>query len=427
MIKLFVRLLGYSTVMIAGFVAVANAEIPQYSEDDHIGVATCASGVCHGSVRARDATSVLQNEYVVWSRMDRHRIAYQTLLTPESKRIAKNLDIGNAHEAKICLDCHADNVAMENRGEKFQIEDGVGCEACHGGAERYVSSHVDVDSNHMANIDAGLYPTDEPRARAELCLSCHLGNGDKMATHDIMGAGHPRISFELDTFGVLQPPHYVVDDDYKAEKWHGSNVEVWAIGQVAAAKQTLSLLDARLKDGGLFPEVALFDCHACHHSMSEKRWIEQDRSGLPPGAVRLNDANFVIVLAIAEVVGDGSETALRKELRNLHIAVNKNGNYSANIQALTATLNKIDAKLLSVNISDSSQQLTEAIVRSTIAGNLTDYVIAEQAIMAIDMLLEHRGVRDDYSQWLEQVYNTLQDEDNFSSDAYIDSMRRFGA
>jgi hypothetical protein len=67
------------------------------------------------------------------------------------------------------------------------------------------------------------------------------------------------------------------------------------------------------------------------------------------------------------------------------------------------------------------------MIRGTIAGNLTDYVVAEQAIMAIDMLLEYRGVREDYSQWLDQVYSTLQDEDNFSPEAYIDSMRRFGA
>ena len=73
-----------------------------------------------------------------------------------------------------------------------------------------------------------------------------------------------RISFELDTFGALQPPHYVVDDDYKAEKWHGSQIDLWAIGQVTAAKQTLALIDDRLEQGGLFPEIALFDCHACH-------------------------------------------------------------------------------------------------------------------------------------------------------------------
>jgi len=272
-----------------------------------------------------------------------------------------------------------------------------------------------------------LYPTDQPRERAELCLSCHLGTGEKMATHDIMGAGHPRVSFELDTFGALQPPHYVVDDDYKAEKWHGSNIDVWAIGQVTAAKQTLALIDERLNQGGLFPEIALFDCHACHHSMSEKRWTASERSGLPPGSVRLNDANFVIVLALAEVMGEGSDVALRNEVKKLHLAVNKNGDYSSSIAALTTTLNQIDSKLSSVDLSSSAQPLIEAMIRNTIAGNLTDYVVAEQAIMAIDMLLEYRGVREEYSLWLDQVYSTLQDEDNFSADDYIDSMRLFGA
>ena len=174
----------------------ALADVPQYSEEQHLGVASCASGVCHGSVRGRTATPVNQNEYVIWSRRDRHRIAYNTLLTDESKQIASKLGLKNAHEADMCLDCHADNVPEEKRGERFQITDGVGCESCHGGAERFISTHVDPDTGRAENIEAGLYPTDDPRARAKLCLSCHLGTSEKMASHDIMGAGHPRISFE---------------------------------------------------------------------------------------------------------------------------------------------------------------------------------------------------------------------------------------
>ena len=66
-----------------------------------------------------------------------------------------------------------------------------------------------------------------------------------MANHNIMGAGHPRISFELDTFSWLQPAHYNLDEDYRAEKWAGSSLELWTIGQVEAARQTLGLI----KDG----------------------------------------------------------------------------------------------------------------------------------------------------------------------------------
>jgi hypothetical protein len=60
-----------------------------------------------------------------------------------------------------------------------------------------------------------MYPTEQPEVRAKLCLSCHFGTEDKFATHRIMGAGHPRISFELDTFTEIQPAHFRVDEDYK--------------------------------------------------------------------------------------------------------------------------------------------------------------------------------------------------------------------
>ena len=73
------------------FVSAVQAEtLPQHAEDVHLGVATCASSMCHGSVRPRSSTSVLQNEYVVWSRLDSHRNAYNILLSEESRWIATN-------------------------------------------------------------------------------------------------------------------------------------------------------------------------------------------------------------------------------------------------------------------------------------------------------------------------------------------------
>ena len=116
MIRIRTYLLCLSVVCLSWMRGVEAEQLPQYAPQDHLGVATCASGVCHGSVRAREATAVSQNEYVIWSRRDRHRAAYNTLLTDQSKSIAKNLGLKNAHEADMCLDCHADNVAVENRG-----------------------------------------------------------------------------------------------------------------------------------------------------------------------------------------------------------------------------------------------------------------------------------------------------------------------
>src|SRR5438105_1641438 len=87
-----------------------------------------------------------------------------------------------------------------------------------------------------------LYPTNEPVAEAKLCLSCHFGNADKFVTHRMMGAGHPRMSFELDTFSQTQPPHFVVDADWYERKGVYDGVRVWAVGQALAAAELIDVL-----------------------------------------------------------------------------------------------------------------------------------------------------------------------------------------
>ena len=164
---------------------------------------------------------VQQNEFIIWHREDKHAKAYTVLFNDASKRMARNLGIKAAHTDKLCLDCHADNIPAEHRGKRFQIDDGVGCETCHGGGERYLGPHVSGTRTHAENVKLGLYPAEEPEARATLCLSCHLGTKDKLATHRIMGAGHPRISFELDTFTHIQPMHFKLDKDYRSGKATG--------------------------------------------------------------------------------------------------------------------------------------------------------------------------------------------------------------
>ncbi len=282
---------GRSALLVVLAITWSSSAMP--ASPKHLGVASCASSVCHGSVKARSVTRIPQNEYVIWSRHDRHRNAYKTLLTPASRRIAANLGLANAHEADVCLDCHADNVPPAQRGERFQINDGVTCEACHGGAGAYIDSHTQKHLSHADRVESGLLPIDDIDVRAALCFSCHLGNADKSADHRIMGAGHPRLSFELDTFSVLQPAHYVVDEDYLAEKWAGDHLVTWVQGQISAARHTLSQIEGTvLRKDAVFPELSMFDCHACHHSLDDIRWQQQSRIMLPPGTIRLNDVGF---------------------------------------------------------------------------------------------------------------------------------------
>ena len=105
----------------------------------------------------------------------------------------------------------------ERRGPQFQLSDGVGCEACHGGAEPWLGTHLS-GADHKANLAAGMYPTDQPLARGMRCLSCHLGDDKKFVAHKIMGAGHPPMPFELDTYTAIEPAHFVVNDSYVERK-----------------------------------------------------------------------------------------------------------------------------------------------------------------------------------------------------------------
>ena len=180
-------------LVLAHSVQAAPTALPNVAPDQTIGTINCASSTCHGSIAPWNESNVLQNEYTTWSRLDRHSKSYSVLLNKQSQRIAKNLGLPQAaHESKICLDCHSHNPEAKSRGPRHVVADGVGCEACHGPAGKWVTSHTVANVPHAENVANGLYPTDRPVEQAKLCLSCHFGNEDRFVTHRIMGAGHPR-------------------------------------------------------------------------------------------------------------------------------------------------------------------------------------------------------------------------------------------
>lgn len=373
----------------------AGAELPDKAGNRHLGVATCATSQCHGSAVARDGSNVMQNEYVTWTQNDPHSKAYQVLMNDRSKAIAARLGLSSAHTAIVCLDCHADNVSSSLRGERFQISDGVGCEACHGGAENWLSSHYNAPAvSHADNVAAGLYPTEKVTERAHLCLSCHLGNRDKFATHRIMAAGHPRLSFELDTFTELwrtagRQPHYRVDADYRDRKEGASHSYTWAAGLLEEGRQRLALIiDGRILGDGMFPELALYDCHACHRSMKTVQWRRLPRHGnAGPGTPFINDGTFVMILALARSISSADADSLEQSLTALH----ESGSASVGeVQRAARDLDSIFARIQG-NVTPRAIQNRERDVLSKILdagadGQFLDYVSAEQAFMAIQML-----------------------------------------
>jgi hypothetical protein len=284
----------------------------------HIGVATCAGSNCHGATQRPRNSYVPGNEYLIWSKQDKHRNAYTVLLQDRAIKMARALGLPDAANQKLCLDCHADNVASDRRGVQFQLSDGVGCEACHGGASRWLGIHIS-GATHAQNVAAGLYPTEQPVARAEKCLGCHYGDETRFADHRLYGAGHPRLAFELDTYTAIEPAHFVVDQSYIERKGRITDVQVWAVGQaIALVKQMDAVLDPKHAPKGFWPEFAFFDCQSCHHEYGQ--YARPTTSGLGPGTVKFNDANAVMFKVAASRVAPGTASTLSQNMLALHKA-----------------------------------------------------------------------------------------------------------
>ena len=129
--------------VLAGRAAMAAPE-PAAARGVHEGVASCADSSCH-SRQVDSGVTVRQNELITWqdpsSPAGVHSRAWRVLTQPRAQAIARKMGIGPAESAKECLGCHADPAPANLRGAKFRLDDGVGCEACHGGSSGWLASH----------------------------------------------------------------------------------------------------------------------------------------------------------------------------------------------------------------------------------------------------------------------------------------------
>lgn len=414
----------------------ADSPLPMVDKESHMGVFSCSGSTCHGAVQAWPNSNVLQNEYVTWQRRDKHAKAYEVLLTERSRQMARNLGLRDAHTAGACLDCHADNVSADRRHNTFQITDGVTCEACHGGAGRWIGTHISAAATHANNIENGLFPTSDPVARAKLCLSCHMGDSTRRMTHRIMAAGHPRLSFELDTFTDIQPAHFRVDDDYRKRKPTYSGVQVWAVGQVLAINTLLdTLIDPKRGRDGLFPELVVFDCHGCHRPMSGMKWEPRSTTGVGPGLVRFNDSNILMLQIIARQV----DPALADRLRDGMIALHKATEVGADAMVERArAVRQVTGRMVE-QFSQRRfgradyQALLAGVTAFGLKGEFVDYPGAEQATMALGVIINamkaegviNNDVFNGLDRALKDVYATVDKDEAYNHKAFKTTLSTF--
>lgn len=393
--------------------------------DKHMGVATCASSVCHGSSTERSGANIFHSEYVIWGQRDPHAGAYNTLLNSDSKEIAAKLGVGPAHEEKVCLACHSDYVPTEQRGPRFQLSDGVGCEACHGGSQRWLSSHTEKGATHEDNIARGLTLLQDADVRASVCVACHVGDSERLAGHDIMGAGHPRLQFELATYSRLWPSHHRDDDAYRARKQSPQSLQLWVAGQLRSARNVLEgLRGQQFMATPLWPELAFFDCHACHAPMNADKWQPRAAGKLRPGAVRLNDSSLLMVGWMLEASDPVAAARWKTGVAGLH-AASQQGREAIQ-QASSALIRQVDDTLVRLRNGKLSGpdagRLFQRIKADTLDATFNDYMTAEQVLMVMALLTEQ--LQGD-SAALDGLYKSLSDQHRFRAEEFLRAMRQY--
>ena len=97
--------------------------------------------------------------------------------------------------------------------------------------------------------------------------------------HDLIAAGHPRLTFEFSAYYAMMPHHW---QDVTAEQAGKSPrdrpnwdyVAAWFVGRAATTQAALELLAARTRRP-VWPEFAEHDCYACHQQLKDTGWRQE--------------------------------------------------------------------------------------------------------------------------------------------------------
>ncbi len=171
---------GQPGVILPGDFGASGLSGPRY-----VGAAGCAAASCHGGDGLK---GTLGSEHSIWIQKDPHAGAYAVLLNQQSQNIikllknsphyAKRLEGREAHETRLCLDCHsvAPDASQLAEAHKFSLRDGVSCEGCHGPAEKWLDPHKRYDWKLKSDDEKaalGFWNTDNLLTRADLCRLPH--------------------------------------------------------------------------------------------------------------------------------------------------------------------------------------------------------------------------------------------------------------
>jgi len=253
-------------------------------------------------------------------RHDAHSRAHLALVpaNPRTRAMEEALGITAATTAS-CIACHthpaaepAPEEAIPEESNRF-LHGGISCETCHGPGSGYFEPHLHANWRFLAAADKarlGMVDLRDPVRKTENCLGCHLGDArtGRVVPHAAYAAGHPPLgAFEVEAASAAMGPHWkrvwekseriqglAATHDYHTEA--ASTAHRSLIGALVALKRSALLVQeaaevaggtadaAPAVPGSAWPELALYDCQACHHDLVlPSRRQQVGYGGLVPG------------------------------------------------------------------------------------------------------------------------------------------------
>ena len=403
----------------------------------YLGPGSCAAAACHGGIQARDATKVLQNEYSTWIVQDRHARAYNVLLQPTARRMAQILNIGAPEKSQKCLVCHALAVPDAQIGRPFDLSEGVSCESCHGPSSLWLGPHVQATARHADMVKLGLVDNKDLIVRAEKCLTCHLGAPGMQVDHAMLAAGHPDLTFELDSFSSIEPPHWVERaPDQKqpiADPLFG--VRIWSVGQAVQLRESMLRLAGDVR-GPVWPEYTEMDCYACHHSLTkpEDSWRQAaGYSGRRPGNPPYNMARYVVFRHFAKSVDPSAAAELDRDLSEVYALASDLQPDRARLASAADTAARAASMLEGEVRSAAYDAARTSALMSAIAGDADAISFsgersAEQATMALDSLYiaqtKQSAPQPAVRSAIDGLYKMLENPSAYNAPAFAAQMHR---
>lgn len=279
-----------------------------------------------------------------------------------------------------------------------------------------------------------MYNTKDLAKRAGKCLECHAGVDGKIVDHELIGAGHPRLSFEIDNYSAVMPAHWQPPKEKPARDWLGTRS--WAVGQAMGLRNEVRLLlSARKGRAGMWPDFAHFDCNACHHPVvdrlrnitdaerNDQRWRFRDYDG-KPGRLVWNASSYAVFRHIVHQVAPDDAKTLEALVKTVHDGLTG----KATPEALSAALLKLsdvsERLVKQIGQHPFTQQTAVALMRGIsgdgrrLAG--AGFQSAEQAVFALASLYdayvdavgpasESKAVRDG----IDKLYGEIQSGRSF--------------